>query len=683
MSPTPAPLAALKTAASNPDNLVRLAQFARRLDGWQNAFTGLGTSRDKREATAIGATTKIPFEVLRDMYRSDFLTARIVDKPAAEMCREWIEVRIQDQKEAGEACDQWLDDLDARAAFELALQWRRGYGGAGILLGINRDNPPTPEQMAAPLNPGDIRTIDHLTVFSARELQTVAYYSDPLSPKFGQPAVYRIVPQVPFGISGQAIMSFGATMLDPVMAGAPTHPWSILPEVHESWILRFDGAVVDRRQRLENWGWGDAVLQRCYDIIRDVGSSWGSIANLLQDFAQGIFSMPGLMDALASDNEGLIQKRLELLDLTRSNQRMIALDGGREDGGGKEEFKREVATLTGAAEVLNSMFQLLSAAADQPLTMLLGQSPKGLGNEGESDMERWRDHVADLQRSDMLPQLKRLIELGMTATKGPTGGKVYTEPTEGRNGKKSGRRPWSIYFRPLRQLDEQEQATLRKTIAETDQINIAQGIYTPEEARTSHYGGDGFSVEVQLDHETREAFETTDPAEGAGMCPDCGVPCEPGKPCPKCGAVAPEAPAAPPPGTLEQEGEEMPATGAPAKPGESATAPGGADLQALALNGAQITGMVAILAAVRDGSLPPESAIVALQVSFPAQIDAEKARKLVTPIEVKEPPAPPDPLELAKARAAGAPPPPGAPGKAPPFGKPVAGDKPVGGEPKP
>lgn len=54
-----------------------------------------------------------------------------------------------------------------------------------------------------------------------------------------------------------------------------------------------------------------------------------------------------------------------------------------------------------------------------------------------------------------------------------------------------------------------------------------------------------------------------------------------------------------------------------------------------AYTGVQITAMLDILGAVRDGSLPPESAIEVLVQSFP--ITEEDARKLVDPIEVKEP----------------------------------------------
>lgn len=632
--------------ADQASSLVSMAQMVRRFDGWSNLLTGLGTARDKRTAGMIKTTERLPYEVLVDLYRSEPFAAKIVDRPVEDMTRKWFETRIEGEKSAGEDVDKWLQKLEARAAFALAAQWMRAYGGAGILLGINGKELDSRE-LSKPLDPASVKEITHLTVFSCRELQTVAYYSSPQLPNFGKPAIFRIVPQVPFGISGQRVANFGASYMPVETTEVPLHPWSILPEVHESRVLQFDGVVVDRRQRLQNWGWGDSVIQRVYELLRDFGGSLGGVSHLLQDFAQAILKVPGLTEAVASDNEGAIVKRAELLDMTRSIAKMILLDGGEPGTGlGAEEFKRETTTLTGVPESIDRLAMSVAAAADMPVTLLFGQSPKGLGNEGDSDVSNWDDHVAHKQQSDLGPNARRLVELGLQASKGPCGAKGA-----GLLAKK-----WSIEFLPLRQPTDKENAEIRKVTAETDEINIRAGVLSPEEARESHFGGDSFSQEIQLD--SRDAFNKTDPAEGQGAaCPECGKPCEPGKPCPDCGAMCPVL-------APELEGEEdpaMPIAGAPA-PAGAGTSP---DLQATALNGAQITGMLAIVQAVADGTIPPDSAKAMLVAAFPLTIKPEDADAILKGIEVKPPPEPPDPIELAKAKAAGGAPafggPPGAP----------------------
>lgn len=84
--------------------------------------------------------------------------------------------------------------------------------------------------------------------------------------------------------------------------------------------------------------------------------------------------------------------------------------------------------------------------------------------------------------------------------------------------------------------------------------------------------------------------------------------------------------------------------------GTSLTGGGGAPVQDLALNGAQISAVVQIVQAVADGNLPPESAVQLLLVSFPS-IDEATAHLMVDPAESFEPT--PDPALMMPAVPAG------------------------------
>lgn len=80
------------------------------------------------------------------------------------------------------------------------------------------------------------------------------------------------------------------------------------------------------------------------------------------------------------------------------------------------------------------------------------------------------------------------------------------------------------------------------------------------------------------------------------------------------------------------------------------TEDGGAatDIQSSVMNGAQIAGLQALLAAVTAGELPPEAARAAISAAFPllsaAQIDA-----MIEPLKQFEPPPPPEPAVPAPA----------------------------------
>jgi hypothetical protein len=53
----------------------------------------------------------------------------------------------------------------------------------------------------------------------------------------------------------------------------------------------------------------------------------------------------------------------------------------------------------------------LSGALGIPLTRLLGQSPKGLGNEGESDMQNYYDGISQQQNRTMHSRRHRHLQV--------------------------------------------------------------------------------------------------------------------------------------------------------------------------------------------------------------------------------------------------------------------------------
>ena len=64
---------------------------------------------------------------------------------------------------------------------------------------------------------------------------------------------------------------------------------------------------------------------------------------------------------------------------------------------------------------------------------------------------------------------------------------------------------WSIEPNPLWQPSESEQATTRKTIAETDQIYYTMNAATSEDIAESRWGGDTYSSDMHIDIKARKA----------------------------------------------------------------------------------------------------------------------------------------------------------------------------------
>lgn len=433
-----------------------------RTDGWQNFLTGLGTQRDKRTHTHFGGAMVFPNgQLLDELYAGDDMIARIVDLPAREMTREWIDMRVGEDPEAAAALLQRLDDLDIQSKTEEALAWARLHGGALMILGL--DDGQAPE---LPLREEKIRSFRWVTVLDRWEVQVAKRYGDPLDPRYGKPEVYRIQPQSEGGgVSREAL-------------------------VHASRTIRFDGVRTPKRRMALLEGWCDGIVPRVYETVRDFAQSYAGAASALADFSQATVKIKDLAQLLAADQEDLALKRIQMMDMARSIARMIPLDAE------KEAFEIVTRTLTGMPETLDRLAQRLSAATEIPVTLLMGQSPAGLNATGASDIRLFYDRIRSQQENDLRPRLGRLIELLWRAKDGPTSGQ---EPED-----------WSLEFRPLWQPTAKESAEERFITAQTDKIYLDAGVVRPAEIAVSRWGGDRWSPETAIDIEDLEGDRERD-----------------------------------------------------------------------------------------------------------------------------------------------------------------------------
>lgn len=447
------------------------AQPTQRQDGWENVYTGIGVlGRDKRLGTSYTRDV-LDQGTAEELWRGDDIIARIVETSPDEMLREGFEVAIEQGKDLCEEMDHEVRRLNVIETIREALYFARAYGGAGILLGADDGA----SDLSRPLAEDRIRKFDWLNVLTPRELQPESYYADPRKPKYGEISVYRLVP---------VDAPLGARITD-------------MPLVHESRILRFDGVRTSRGARLRNVhpGWDDSVLVRCAQIVADFQAAWQGTAIIMQDFAPPTLKIKGLAKILAQQdsNEQTMAKRAAAIELCRSIARTVILDA-------EEEYKRETVSVQGLPELLDKMMLRLAAAANMPVSLLMGQAPAGLNATGDSDIRWFYDQISAKQERFLRPPLMRILRLLFLNKSGPAKGK---EPEN-----------WDLRFNPLWQLTEGEQANIRKLQADVDSQYIANQVITPEEVAKSRFGGDAYSTETVIDVELRdELLDDTDGQE--------------------------------------------------------------------------------------------------------------------------------------------------------------------------
>lgn len=269
----------LSTALAKSRALASHMDKVARNDGWANILTGLGeVGRDKRVSTRFGARALLGYTELNEMYHGDDIIARICDRPAEEMTRQWFRLNQDLDPELGKAVMQKLDSLEIQESAAEAIAWARLYGGATLLLGVEDGGAPW-----EPVNIDRIQSFDWVTVLDRWDIQIERLYSNQKQAHFGKPELYKIQSSI-VGVNG---LAYGE-------------------RIHESRVVRFDGTRTGMRQRVANNGWCSSVIERVYPVVRDFSAAYGGMSHLLQDFSQAVFTMKGLANMVSSDQDGLV-----------------------------------------------------------------------------------------------------------------------------------------------------------------------------------------------------------------------------------------------------------------------------------------------------------------------------------------------------------------------------------------
>lgn len=428
-----------------------------RFDGWGNVLSGLLSSLDKRTG---GYVSYCPVEDMeaRQYWLADDIAKRVIETVPRLAMRRAFELKIHgdDGKETSEAIIARAEELQFAQKYTKAMMMRRAFGGAAlfpVLDGAQGD-------LRQPLDKTKVRKVLAMHLLEPRELLPTSWYTDLRDPKFGTPERFMFVP---------------------VLTGG-TPPPQTLAEIHESRLIIFQGVKVSRLyQAGDRIGWGDSVLTPIRDVLRDFGLAWGSASALLQDFAQAVLKIEGLANLMVTDQDKVARARIEQIDLLRSVLRMIVIDKN-------DEFSREETPINGLAQLLDRISLRMAAAADMPVTWLMGQSPAGMNATGESDREIMYER-ARAEQHDVEPQVEQGLELLMLETDGVCEGQVPEL--------------WGIEWPPLASPDDKTVADTRFAHAQADDLYVNNGTLTQDEVR-SRWKGDKYG-DIQLDEEAWQA----------------------------------------------------------------------------------------------------------------------------------------------------------------------------------
>lgn len=441
-----------------------------RLDGWENVVLGIGGRRDPTSYTRMCPRPLIPAEQFEWAVIEDHFAAKCVEMLPAEGLRPgWDVIAIDNPQETARIRDSYRmreDELAVPAKMREGSYLGRGLGGAVTWIGADDGRDPR-----EPLDESAIATIRFLQSFDRKDIYIWKYYSDPLSPKNGEPEIYWITPSPISSIGGGLVQLPGS---DRARAGGVF--------VHESRVVRWPGQPTTRRRQQLLGGWDDSVLERCWDALKQVGEDFGTKGMLLSRAAAVIYQLEGALKMMAGKERELLEARMYQLDVSRRLGKSVIIDKN-------ENVVGHPQPLSGTPELMLAGIQRLANAAGIPLS-IFWQGPSGMNADGESDRDIWHEKADDWRTHELKPRHERIAQLIFLAKDGPTNG---VEP-----------KTWSVVYRPLRVPTEQERSEIEKNHAEADAKNIEKGIYVAEDVTLARYTMLG-TGSVRVDQATLEA----------------------------------------------------------------------------------------------------------------------------------------------------------------------------------
>lgn len=394
-------------------------------DSLENLVAQLGTEQDKRSHSKFVNRKRLSArgneQELSDMYRTDWVSGKVVDILPDDMTREWREFIGDIDPEVVQKLVEEENRIDLVGKFNLAHKWARLYGTSFIVMSV--DDGQSPEQ---PLNIDKIRPggLRHLTVIDRNQINTseITPITNPLDPNFGFPEYYRF------------------------------NESSIV--IHHTRMIRFDGVKLPYDQFKKNDYCSDSVLDRLYDSITNFNTATNAAASMIYESNVDVLKIKGLMNYLSTpEGTDRIRKRIRLAGSVKSINNALILDT-------EEEHNVKQNNFSGVSPLIDQYGKFLSSGSDIPAVRFLGTQAQGLNATGEGDLKNYYDNIKSKQTSVYKPKLD-VIDKVLVRSLG-------LDPAD----------DYAYRFKPLFQMSPVEIADVQLKESQRDATYLDRGIVT-------------------------------------------------------------------------------------------------------------------------------------------------------------------------------------------------------------
>ncbi len=424
-----------------------------RNNGWDDFLGGFGDKfKDPMARMSFKGDGLLSRRDLEDLYQFNGIAAAVIDVPADDATRRWVDVRAGENElpEVDEALAAIpvRDGIHGRrrggqVAINRVLKLSRMTGGGYLIVSARDGRNPW-----EPLDETNLEAIEAVYIHHAFEVYPHDYDDT------GQVRLYQLAP-------------------DASQAG---HNQYTL--VHASRVWPFPAVELTASRQVYRNGSGDPVLQRVVRELKHAGFTEEQAARTVARNNVSWFKTKDLKAQVSQDGGSKLRKRLRIMARARSTLGMTPLDA-------TEDVGYLTASLSGISDLLDRYPHRVCASSRIPMTKLYGTSPGGLNATGESDVRNYYDMVdGSIIKLHVLPCVRWLTRLLMLCAQGPTGGQI----PEG----------WTVMAKPLWEMSPKEKAEVEKLEADADAIYMDRGAKTPDQVAAAR----GFEpVEVNEDEE--------------------------------------------------------------------------------------------------------------------------------------------------------------------------------------
>lgn len=406
-----------------------------RLDGFLNAISRIGIrGKDKGASNEIAMPEFYSFQELTMLYMGGGLAKRIVDIVANDATRAGWAIN----GDADGKILQRTKELDLVGQMADLVRWQRLYGG-GLLVKNYADGKDPSQPVLKPYSAKSPRLLGIKTYSAARvDVSPEDCNNDPRSARFELPERYT----VRTANGGQFKVHWTRCEL---LRGTP------LPDPTLE--------TIPGKQKF--WGIGDVQ-----SVIEDLGKLTmflNGVATLGQEMTIGKYTLANLVELLATKDYEAIEKRLELMALSKSVIKGVILGEG-------EAYERDSLSFAGVGDVTDRFMQVVAGTAGIAVSILFGRAAAGMNSTGENDVRVYYDQVSSRQRNQLaLPLLNIIRDVASE----------FTDNTK----------DISITFNPIWEPTQREKVEMANTQARTDEIYERIASLSREEIRQNRFQG--------------------------------------------------------------------------------------------------------------------------------------------------------------------------------------------------